>query len=287
MKNKNSILLICVYMGKLPFWMPAFLVSCEYNQDINWFIVSNQSIPGEIPANVEFVNMSIRDFNILASDTLNFNVDIKSDYAYKINDIKVAYGEMFAEQIKKFVFWGYCDIDVVWGNIRKFITKEILDEYDVITSRVKRISGHFCLFKNRKEINELYRGIENIEEMMQDSVNHAIDENITDYYMQIIKPNWFHRVIFYYRLKNSRHPKLKIYWNKVLTTSGAHQRALGEGIANSFLWKEGKTFSADRKNEFMYIHFHKMKQSMDTIDFSYRDMPSSFIINRKGFFAKN
>ena len=47
-------------------------------------------------------------------------------------------------------FWGYCDIDLIFGNIRKFITDDILDKYDKILSR-----GHFTLFRNKDSINTI------------------------------------------------------------------------------------------------------------------------------------
>jgi len=35
----------------------------------------------------------------------------------------------------------------------------------------------------------------------------------------------------------------------------------------------------------MYVHFHKLKQHMNTIDFGPADTPRSFTISRRGFFA--
>ena len=54
--KKDRILLICVYMGKLPFWIPAFLFSCKYNQDVNWLIVSDEHPSVDMPENVKFIN---------------------------------------------------------------------------------------------------------------------------------------------------------------------------------------------------------------------------------------
>jgi hypothetical protein len=35
----------------------------------------------------------------------------------------------------------------------------------------------------------------------------------------------------------------------------------------------------------MYVHFHKLKQSMGAINFQVGDSPAKFQINRQGFFA--
>jgi hypothetical protein len=50
------------------------------------------------------------------------------------------------------------------------------------------------------------------------------------------------------------------------------------------VWNNGRTFGPDGR-EFMYIHFHKLKDDMDTIDFDTVDTPISFRINRQGFVA--
>ena len=50
----------------------------------------------------------------------------------------------------RYDFWGFGDMDVVLGDIRKFITDDVLSKNDVIGH-----AGHMQIFKNCKEINEL------------------------------------------------------------------------------------------------------------------------------------
>jgi hypothetical protein len=49
-------------------------------------------------------------------------------------------------------------------------------------------------------------------------------------------------------------------------------------------WNNGRTLGPDGR-ELMYIHFHKLKGDMDTIDFDTLAAPVSFRINRQGFLA--
>lgn len=37
---------------------------------------------------------------------------------------------MFQEYIKDYDFWGHCDADLIFGDIRKFVTDDILNKYD-------------------------------------------------------------------------------------------------------------------------------------------------------------
>ena len=45
--------------------------------------------------------------------------------------------------VKKYDFWGYCDLDLIFGDIRKFVNEEVLNTYEKIYNR-----GHLTLFKN-------------------------------------------------------------------------------------------------------------------------------------------
>jgi len=54
------------------------------------------------------------------------------------------------------IFWGHIDIDVIFGNIRDFITDDLLENYDLISVRPDWIAGCFLLFKNILKMNTLF-----------------------------------------------------------------------------------------------------------------------------------
>lgn len=41
-------------------------------------------------------------------------------------DYKPTYGLAFKKWLGKYDFWGYCDFDLLLGNLRKFFTDEVL-----------------------------------------------------------------------------------------------------------------------------------------------------------------
>ena len=61
----------------------------------------------------------------------------------------------FSEIIADYDFWGIGDIDIVYGDIRSFINDEILNEYDVISSRHDYITGSF-IGRRVRENNRIF-----------------------------------------------------------------------------------------------------------------------------------
>jgi hypothetical protein len=48
-----------------------------------------------------------------------------------------AFGDVFSAEVKNYDFWGHCDMDVIFGKVRSFMTADLLNKYDIITTRKK------------------------------------------------------------------------------------------------------------------------------------------------------
>ena len=86
-------------------------------------------------------------------------------------DYKVAYGEMFQEYIKDYDFWGHCDADLIFGDIRKFVTDDLLNKYDRLG-----VDGFFSLFRNTIEINAIYRKADDITKIFTEQKPFGFDK---------------------------------------------------------------------------------------------------------------
>ena len=80
--------------------------------------------------------------------TSYFDFDATCGTSYKICDYRPFFGEIYKEYTKGYDFWGWCDTDIILGNIRKFISDNVLNEYSKIN-----YSPHFSLIKNDGVIN--------------------------------------------------------------------------------------------------------------------------------------
>ena len=170
-----KVLIILPYFGETPAWLDYFLKSCSYNPGINWLLYSNIKLERRPYRNILIENASIEDFNRLASSKLG--ISIRISHPYKICDFRPAFGVIFKDYIKNYGFWGYCDLDLIFGKISDFINRDHLKIYDVITSKPNYISGHFTLYRNCSFTQSLYKKIWNIYRILrQDNRHYAIDE---------------------------------------------------------------------------------------------------------------
>jgi hypothetical protein len=276
-----SIVLIVVWFGPLPFWMPAFLVSCRRNPDVEWLIFTDAASPPRLPPNVRIVPMDADALNRRCAATLGFETHISASLPYKVCDLRPTFGLVFAQEIGTRDFWGHCDLDVVWGDIRVFMRPEILEGHDIVTSRVGRISGHFCLYRNRPEWKTLFREIPGVTRLAQDAEHRNIDEmQMTE----LLRSHQASRGARSLRRWATRRALPRVYWHATLTTSGANQRLLLADPALRYWWRDGKTFDAGG-TEMMYLHFHQLHRTMTTIDFGYEDAPGAFRLEPAGIFT--
>ena len=145
----TSIGVVVCYMGKLPEWFPLWVRSCCENATIDFLLYTDQELEG-LPDNIITHRMTLNRLQKRFSQILGFACSLEAPY--KLCDYKVLYGEAFQEDLKDYDFWGHCDLDMVFGDLRKFITEDILKSFD----RIFEV-GHLSLYRNCSRINRLYR----------------------------------------------------------------------------------------------------------------------------------
>lgn len=175
-KRKNNIAIIIPYFGKWPPWFGYFLNSCSYNSSVDWFLFTDCGKPGEIFNNTIFIDFTLNDFNRLASQQTGLEIDIKNPY--KLCDLKPAYGHIFEEYIRDYEFWGYGDIDLIYGNLNAHFIEELLNNYDILSNHDQFISGHLCIIRNMPATNLLYRKDGLFEDVFKDTFYTGFDEQL-------------------------------------------------------------------------------------------------------------
>ncbi len=170
-----SIAVVTCYFGQFPWYFAYFLHTCKFNPTVDFIIITDQkkTFPN-VPKNVIFIERTLEDVVRIATKKLGFKVSIP--YAYKLCDIKPAYGYLFSDLLKSYDFWGHGDIDIVYGNIRKFMTSKTLEEYDVISTRHDYITGTFALFRNNRQMNTLFMQSKDYKKVFSSSKHFCFDE---------------------------------------------------------------------------------------------------------------
>jgi len=170
----SSVKILICYYGKAPWYFPFFLHSCKYNPTIGFLIFSDIHYDGDIPSNVTIINKSIDEIKCLAEKKLGFAVTI--DAPYKLCDFKPAYGYIFSEYIQGYDFWGQSDIDIIYGDIRKFMSEEVLNKYDFISMRHDYTTGCFALYRNNPLMTGIFKRSRDFELVFTSSKHLCFDE---------------------------------------------------------------------------------------------------------------
>jgi len=163
----RSLCFISFYSGPFPDYFRFFLDSCQRNPDVRFIIFNDTLEADRTLSNVELKKLSRAEFESLVAEKLGFAVRITR--GLKIAEFRPAFGLLFDDLLRGCDFWGYCDVDQIFGDIRKFMTQELLDRYDVITTTHRWVAGHFALFRNTAELLRLFARSPNFREVFQDS----------------------------------------------------------------------------------------------------------------------
>lgn len=176
MTNKNySIAVITCWYGKYPWYINYFLHSCSFNPTIDFFIITDnlKSLPNK-PDNVKIIYKSISEIKTNASHKLGFKVNI--DYPYKFCDFKPAYGFLFPEIIEGYDFWAQSDLDVIFGDIRYFLSNDFLSSYDFISMRHDYTTGCFALYRNNDKMNTFFMKSKDYRKVFSEAIHYCFDE---------------------------------------------------------------------------------------------------------------
>ncbi len=146
--HRHKIAVLVVYFGHWPEYFRLFLKSCAQNPSIDFiFITDCGQLPADMrPPNCRLYPMTLGALNRQASERLGYRIDIARPY--KLCDLRPVYGLIFGEAVKGYDFWGWCDLDLVFGDIRRFADDEVLGACDVFSCSDTYVTGPFALVRN-------------------------------------------------------------------------------------------------------------------------------------------
>ena len=268
----KSIVYIVPYFGKFPDLFPVWLHSCRNNPTVDWLIFTDDRRQFNYPQNVHVHYISFEELRVKFQS--RFDCLINLGRPYKLCDFKITYGDVFHEYIKDYDFWGFCDIDVIWGDIRHFLTEDVLSKYDRIG-----FQGHSTLIRNTEYYNKLYlHGLKDgtsFYELIQSADSMFADEHYftvlfaelnIDYYKEFTFAN-LSPFVYNFRLNylpaewKDRNKNFVFEYNK--------------GVLNRVAAVGDKIF----RDQYMYVHFLKrdMEVKIDADEENYLIVPNRLI----------
>lgn len=262
----NKIVFIIPYFGKLPECYEMWRMSALRNVDFDFLFFTD--IPDIVAEkNIYVERISFDELSELIQGKFDFKISLSEPY--KLCDYKPAYGYIFERYISQYEFWGNCDIDIIWGNISKFITEDLLSNYDKIYEH-----GHLTIYRNTRENNQLFKMSGRYPEFNYQEVFASPDSFYFDeFYGMMLKTRRF-RVCTYVNPKDFIDIDTKhISFNDV------HDSDLKNCY---FRWKNGTLYVIDgvsgKDREVLYAHFQKRHIDYSGISVEYALAHGFYII---------
>lgn len=276
----TKIAILNPYFGRWPEWVDLYFYSCIQNPDIDFFYFTDCGIPNIANGapNLHFYEMTFQEYCDMASKKIGIAFQPKS--SYKLCGLRPFYGFIHEDILVDYDFWGFGDVDLVYGQIRDFYTEEMLKRYDVFSTHNDRMSGHFSLLRNSEYYRTLCFNIPQWQMKLQSEQTYALDEEdlslqiwpISSVYKCAYRRlrkiwNWrdawvtyFHVLPYVNRILGQR--RKRIYWQEQHTTPVLSDDR-PSWPEDSYVWeyKEGRVYNAKTGKEVIYLHFMRYKKN--------------------------
>jgi hypothetical protein len=207
---------------------------------------------------------------------LGFEVSL--DRGYKLCDFRPAFGFLFSDLLEGYDFYGYGDIDVIYGNIRKFISDELLTQYDAISIRAQYFTGFFAILRNCPKIVQLFRESSDYQLVFQSPGNYCFDEMNWDW-EELMKGTSIFQLsvevqsMTYIVRKMTLCGEIKSYFNTMME----------ERCEGRLEWNEG-TLTFNNKELLLY-HFYDFKSLPHIHIPSWKTIPNRYFL-RSFYFSR-
>jgi len=234
--------MLCSYFGRWPVWINFFVESCKWNPDVHWRIHTDCGAPENHADNITYVDIGFADYKALVRDRLGVAFDPVDPY--KLCDLKPAFGFLHRADIRDYPFYGYGDIDVIYGGIARFYGG-LRADYDVLSTHPERCSGHFMVLRNTAELRNAFRLIPNYRDVLVRESHLGIDESA---FTPVLLSVAGDRALFVER------------YSTIYSPRGWHDGTMK--YPQRWFWREGRlTNDRDGAREFLYLHFMRWQSA--------------------------
>ena len=222
------------------------------------------------PSNFRVVYMSFEENKKIIQSRFDFPIVL--DCPYKLCDFKPAYGYIYEDYIAGYSHWGHCDVDLLMGNLSRYLTDELLLSYDKLFCL-----GHMTIYRNTFENNRVFMNSLNNKAIYKDvySSNQSFcfdevwrdDNNIHTLFQQANKSILSEDFSLNIDFGTTKFVRVK-YVGKNVPNNG-HGYVYENYQRYIYTWNNGKIVRYVKTDgriigeEYMYIHLQKRKMNWE------------------------
>lgn len=150
----RAVILIPFYAKKFPSYFNYFIKSME-GMPFDVLLISDLRLPAGSPRNLKLFPLTFAGLQVRIK--AKFGMDASLENPRKLCDYKPMYGDLFADLIGEYDYWGWGDCDLIYGVRMCHILENILEKgYDCISFTHDWMSGWFSLMRNTERMRKLY-----------------------------------------------------------------------------------------------------------------------------------
>lgn len=186
----KKILLIIPYFGRFPQWIDLYIYTCKKNEFID-FLLYTDCAESSIDSNVRIVNIDYHEYCDMVSK--KFNISFYPKDKYKLVDLKPFLGVLHEDELTSYDFWGFGDLDLVYGNLRILLDEDKLNKYELFTTHSDRCAGHFTVIKVKSKYTKYC--LHFVEKLADENIFGLDECDFTWMCRPMLKYFWFlHRI---------------------------------------------------------------------------------------------
>ncbi|MGT2829360.1 DUF6625 family protein [Streptococcus hillyeri] len=280
---KKAIFII-PHFGKFPNYFQLFLNSCAGKKYVDFLIFTDDRTEYCYPSNVKVHYTTLNDIEKLINSQLG--LESRLEQAYKLCDFRPAYGLIFKEHLKEYDYWGYCDTDLIFGDLDRYLEPVLEKDYDKLF-----FLGHCTLFKNndentkmffeeikgKKRWHEIFHSWESqhFDEAFEHGINYIYEQSSKKVYNENFSADIYtHGTKFYVVRMPAKGGIINIKKEGYVDRDGDTLFVYDNGKIFQYFMKDNQL----KKREYMYIHLQKreMKVTIAPNSSLYKIIPNVF-----------
>jgi hypothetical protein len=262
---------VVVYTGTWPRWCQVFFDSVGRNSLIDLVLVCTSIPPCPLPGNVHIFPITVEE--LTSRLRLATGLKLNPITGHKLCDFRPFFGLAFRDLLTGYGFWGFCDVDMIFGDLSKLLTPEFLAQMDAFTAHNKQLVGHFTLLRNNERMNRLGFEMEDWQAACLSPANAMVDEKqFSDVLAKAADIKWVKT--------NTLASELDRTFCRFGITFGfrgevayldADETALVEVNGNRVIYSDAR-----RQTEVLYVHFMGLKHWWHWLDYRPGEKNSRF-----------
>lgn len=174
-----KIAMINIYQGGLPGWLSKFIDQVNLLKNFSWTLIH---FCGEsyVRGNFRMLKVSYDSLDAITLERLGIKITWKGARdRRKIGELRPTFAKLFPDLVRGFDWWGYYDLDVVFGKLNWFFTDALLTNFETASaSSMDKWSGPFQLVKNVETTNNLFMNHPDWRHLITNPKYNLFDEDV-------------------------------------------------------------------------------------------------------------